>query len=116
GTLIAGLVWVGGRVSTSHAARRTSLESGRERRALDAVWDALFADLRVAAVVVALAGLLLAAVAAGLGSWTADLSRARERLGAVRIPPAVRSAGLLALGAACLLAPGLLARAVVVLL
>jgi len=115
GMLVAGAVWLGERVATGHAARATSVAGDRDGRALEAVWQALFADARTAALVVALGGLLVAAVAAGARypGGVAEIMRARLRT--VRIPRWLRRAGLVGAGIVCLLEPSLVARAVVVI-
>jgi hypothetical protein len=111
GLLVAALVSIGGHVATGYAERTTLFEGARDRQALGAVWNALFGDLRTAALTAALGGLLVAALAAGArvsaaGAWLG--TRLRNFPAAVRIP------ALLAAGVVCLLVPGLVARAVVV--
>ena len=49
----------------SHAAHAADLSDETERAAVHALWDALFADLRSAALVAALGGAVVAVLAAG---------------------------------------------------
>jgi hypothetical protein len=99
----------------AHAAHAADLSDDTERAAVHALWDALFADLLSSALVVALAGAVVAVLAAGTVSsrvpslaWT----RARRLAGPVS-PPArfARSVALIGLGALLVLEPALVWRA-----
>jgi hypothetical protein len=115
GVFVAGIVSLGGRVVAGYVSRATSLDGERERRALDAVWRALFGDLGSAALSVAVGGLLLAAAAAArYPGWS--VQRAREWSRSLAIPRALRVAAALAAGLACLLAPGTVLRALVLVI
>jgi hypothetical protein len=102
-------------VATGYAARAANAAGDRDARALDAVWQALFADARTAALVVALGGLLVAAVAAGARHPGGAAEVIRTRLRTVTFPVWLRRAGLVGAGIVCLLEPSLVARAVVVI-
>ena len=51
----------------AHAAHAADLSDETERAAVRALWDALFADLRTAALLAALGGTIVAVLAAGDG-------------------------------------------------
>jgi hypothetical protein len=112
GVFVTGIVWLGGRVVAGYVSRATSLDSDHERAALHAVWRALFGDLGGAALSVAIGGLLLAA-AAGARHPGGSVQRAREWSRSLAVPRPLRVAAALAAGLACLLAPGAVLRALV---
>jgi hypothetical protein len=100
----------------AHASHAADLSEPVERAAVHALWDALFADLRSAALLAALGGALVTVLAAGTVSRRlpgALWERGRRGLSSPR-PAArlARGAGLIALGAALVLAPGLVGRVV----
>ena len=64
GLLVAALVAGLGEFVVSHAAIAADIGDGRDRAAIRSLWDALFADLRDAGLVAALAGAVVAALAA----------------------------------------------------
>src|SRR3954452_7244953 len=100
----------------AHASHAADLSEPVERAAVHALWDALFADLRTAALFAALGGALVTVLAAGTVSRRlpgALWERGRRGLSSPR--PAARLArgmGLLALGSTLVLAPGLVGRLV----
>jgi hypothetical protein len=100
----------------SHAAHAADLSDDTERAAVHAVWDALFADLRTAALLAALGGTLVAVLAAGAVSSRfpdAAFQRARRVAGSPRPAARIaRSVALIALGAAIVLEPGFVGRVV----
>jgi amino acid transporter len=115
GLLVAALVTALGLFVVSRAAGATGLEDETERAAVGALWDALFADLRTTALLVALAGVVVTAFAAGsltrdrLTAAGGDVRRlARSPARAARMGRAVI---LVAVGAGLLLEPGLTAQA-----
>ena len=114
GLLVAGAVWLGGRVTAGYAARATGLAADRDRQAIDAVWAALFADARNAALVVALGGLLIAACAAGAGAPRGAAAHLRARLRAISGPVWLRDAALVGAGVLCLLEPDVVGRTLIV--
>ena len=102
----------------AHASHAADLSEDTERAAVHAVWDALFADLRTAALFAALGGALVTVLAAGAVSrrlGAVAWERARVAAGSPR-PAArlARGAGLIVLGAALILAPSLVGRVVLV--
>jgi hypothetical protein len=101
----------------SHAAHAADLSEDNERGALDALWSALFSDLRSAGLVAALGGVVVATLAhGGLSTRRLVAGAGRLRRLASSPSPAARRAwalGLIALGAALLLEPALVLRAVV---
>ena len=63
GLLVAAVVAGLGEFVAAHAAHAANLDEDAERDAIRAVWSALFGDLRSAALIAALGGALLAAIA-----------------------------------------------------
>src|SRR5215210_5419342 len=63
GLLVAAIVAGLGEFVTAHAAQALSLDEDTEREGIGVVWGALFGDLRSAALVAALGGALVAAIA-----------------------------------------------------
>jgi len=102
----------------AHAANAADLSDETERAAVHALWDALFADLRSAALLAALGGVIVAVLAAGaISSRFPDAAWRAARRVAGSPSPAVRfarSAALIALGAALLLEPALMVRVMVI--
>jgi hypothetical protein len=103
----------------AHAADATGLDSDAEHDALAALWSALFGDLRTAGLVVALGGVVAAALASGalalqrmdaVSAWTWRGVRSRRPAVAVS-----RTVLLTVLGLALLLAPSVTGRALAVL-
>ena len=103
----------------AHAAHAADLTDEVERAAVHAIWDALFADLRSAALLAALGGTIVAVLAAGaISSRFPDVAWRGARRVAGSPSPAVRfarSAALIALGAALVVEPALVGRALVIL-
>jgi hypothetical protein len=119
GLLVAALVTALGLFVVSRAAGAAGLEDERERDAVGALWNALFADLRYAALLVALAGVATAALGSGaltrerLGVAARDVRRvALSSSLAARVGRAVV---LVALGAGLVLEPALVGRAALVI-
>ena len=102
----------------AHAAHAADLTDEVERAAVHAIWDALFADLRSAALLAALGGAIVAVLAAGaISSRFPEAAWRAARRVAVSPRPAVRfarSAALIALGAALVFEPALVGRALVI--
>ncbi|HWT92592.1 MAG TPA: hypothetical protein VN238_06320, partial [Solirubrobacteraceae bacterium] len=103
----------------NQAATAADLDDERERRAVHALWDALFADLQTSAIFTAFAGTALAAVATGalaprqleaLWAWITGAAKTRTRGAQLG-----RGALLIFLGAALLAEPTALLRVAVVL-
>ena len=102
----------------AHAAHAADLTDEVERAAVHAIWDALFADLRSAALLAALGGTIVAVLAAGtISSRFPDVAWGLARRVAASPRPAVRfarSAALIALGAALVVEPALVGRSLVI--
>ena len=84
---------------------------------MHAIWDALFADLRSAALLAALGGTIVAVLAAGTISsrFPAVAWRAARRVAGSPAPRCgSRAAALIALGAALVVEPALVGRALVI--
>ncbi len=118
GLLVAALVAGLGEFVVSHAASAADLGDDGERAAIRALWDALFADLRDAGLVAALAGAVAAALAArGLPSTRPAAARrlAARALGS-QAPAAklARAAVLVTLGGLLIFEPGLFGRILLV--
>jgi len=116
GAVVAGVVQIGQTVAVSHVSRVTDLDAGRDRDALGATWNALFGDLRTAALVVAVGGIAVAAVAAGVTQPSGLARRARRAATAVARPTPVRRGLLVAAGLVCLAAPAVALRGLVLAL
>ncbi|MFN8204373.1 MAG: hypothetical protein U0S48_17580 [Solirubrobacteraceae bacterium] len=116
GLVAVGVVMAGGSAVTGAIARWRQLHADDERAALDALWQALFGDLRTAGLIVAAAGVVLAVLSAGIVQPVGAGARVRELAGRVRVPPAVRRTGLVAAGALVLLLPGAAERVLVLAL
>jgi len=118
GLLVAALVAGLGEFVVSHAASAADIGDGRERAAIRALWDALFADLRDAGLVAALAGAVVAALAArGMPrARTAAARRLAERALSSQAPAAklARAAVLVTLGGLLIFEPGLFGRILLV--
>ena len=116
--LAAGVAGLGALVVT-HAAHAADLSDDTERGAVRALWAALFSDLRTAALLAALAGAVVAVLAAGDRSMQtlAQPWRLVRRATASRTRPArlARGAALVAAGAALMLEPGFALRIAAVL-
>lgn len=113
GALVAGLVELGGVVATDAISRWRDIHADRDREALDAVWQALFADLRTAGLIVAAAGLAVAALTSGVLRPGGAVERANALVRRTTIPTWVRGVGLAAAGAVCLLLPGVALRVLI---
>jgi hypothetical protein len=102
----------------AHASHAADLSEPVERSAVHALWDALFADLRTAALFAALGGALVTVLAAGTVSRRlpgALWERGRRGLSSPRRAARLaRGVGLIALGAALVVAPALVGRLVFV--
>ena len=111
GLLVAALVTALGLFVVSRAAGAFDLEDETERAAVGALWDALFADLRTTALLVALAGVVVTAFAAGRLTRDRLAAAGGEVRRLARSPaPAARTGRaviLMAIGAGLLLEPGL---------
>jgi hypothetical protein len=114
GLLVAGIIAGLGEFVVAHAAHAATLDEDAEHDAIRAVWSALFADLRSAALVAALGGALVAAIASvalpsvdpGAGwRWAR-----RAALSPSRPARVLRAAVLIAAGAAIVFDPALLGR------
>src|SRR5829696_7899812 len=114
GLLVAAVVAGLGEFVAAHAAHAANLDEDAERDAIRAVWSALFGDLRSAALIAALAGALLAAIASvalpavdpGAGwRWVRGAA-----LSSSRTARTLRAAVLIAAGAAIVFEPALLGR------
>ena len=118
GLLVAALVAGLGEFVVSHAASAADIGDGRERAAIRALWDALFGDLRDAGLVAALAGAVVAALAArGMPrARTAAARRLAERALSSQAPAAklARAAVLVTLGGLLIFEPGLFGRILLV--
>ena len=118
GLLVAALVAGLGEFVVSHAASAADIGDGRERAAIRALWDALFADLRDAGLVAALAGAVVAALAArGMPrARTAAARRLAARAFSSQAPAAklARAAVLVTLGGLLIFEPGLFGRILLV--
>lgn len=118
GLIVAAAVAGLGEFVVSHAAQAANLSDESERGAVRALWTALFSDLRTAALVAALGGAMVAALASRR-SFTVDLSTLGTR--ALRVTRAsgrpvrlARATGLIALGTTIVFEPALLARIAVI--
>src|SRR5215218_4078821 len=115
GLAVAGMVAGLDAFVVAHASHAADLGDDTERAAVHALWDALFADLRSAALLTALGGAVVAALAGGAVSRRLpDLAWKSARRAAGPIGPAARfgrSVGLIALGALLVLEPALAGRA-----
>lgn len=116
GLLVAAAVFGLGEYVVAHASSAADLGDDRERAAIRAVWSAMFADLRTAALVAVLGGAVVAALASrGLPDPAAGrrwLSRlARSPAPAARL---ARAAALVAVGVALVLEPGFAGRLLLV--
>ena len=103
----------------AHAAHAADLSEETERAAVHALWNALFADLRSAALLAALGGTIVAVLAAGTISSRFPDAGWRGRAGRPRLararPCGSRAAPpLIALGAALVVEPALVGRVLVV--
>ena len=114
GLMVAALVTALGLFVVSTAANAAGLDEESDRSAVAALWDALLGDLSTSGLLLALAGVVVAALASGgltierLSSVATDARRlARSDAPAARVGRAV---ALVALGAGLLLAPGLTVR------
>src|SRR5215217_1038346 len=117
GLLVAAIVAGLGEFVAAHVAHAVNLDEDTERDAIGAVWGALFGDLRSAALMAALGGALVAAIAsvtlpavdpqAGW-SWVRRAATSPTPLGR-----SARGAMLIAIGAAIVVEPALLGRAAV---
>jgi hypothetical protein len=114
GLLVAAVVAGLGEFVAAHAAHAANLDEDAERDAIRAVWSTLFGDLRSAALIAALAGALLAAIASvalpavdpGAGwRWVRGAA-----LSSSRTARTLRAAVLIAAGAAIVFEPALLGR------
>ena len=65
----------------AHAAHAADLTEETERAAVHAIWDALFADLRSAALLAALGGAIVAVLAAGTIRAASRTGRGAGRAG-----------------------------------
>ncbi len=120
GLLVAGAVAGLGELVVSHAAHAVNLSDATERGAVRALWSALFADLRSVALVAALAGAVVAALASTRSpavylsaAWRWARRAADSSSRAARL---ARAAGLIALGSLILIEPALVGRVAVVAL
>jgi hypothetical protein len=118
GLIVAAAVAGLGEYVVSHAAQAADLSDASERGAVRALWMALFSDLLTAALVAALGGAIVAALASRR-SPAGDLSTARawaRRAAGASSRPAqiVRALVLIALGAALIVEPALFGRILVV--
>src|SRR5215211_2528296 len=117
GLLVAAIVAGLGEFVATHVAHAVNLDDDTERDAIGAVWGALFGDLRSAALMAALGGALVAAIAsltlpavdprAGW-RWVRRAATSTAPLGRW-----ARGAVLIAVGAANVVEPALLGRAAV---
>ena len=111
---VAGL----GEYVVSHAAQAADLSDASERGAVRALWMVLFSDLLTAALVAALGGAVVAALASRrspAGDLSAAWAWARRAAGASSRPAQVaRAVALIALGAALIVEPALFGRILVV--
>jgi hypothetical protein len=117
GLLVAAIVAGLGEFVAAHAAHAANLDEDTERDAIGAVWSALFGDLRGAALMAALGGALVAAIAsvalpavdpiAGW-RWVRRAATSTAPLGRT-----ARGAMLVAVGAAIVVEPALLGRVAV---
>ena len=114
GLLVAAVVAGLGEFVAAHAAHAANLDEDAERDAIRAVWSALFGDLRSAALIAALGGALLAAIASvalpavdpGAGwRWVRGAA-----LSSSRTARTLRAAVLIAAGAGIVFEPALLGR------
>ncbi len=118
GLLVAAIVAGLGEFVVAHAAHAANLDEDVERHAIRAVWGALFSDLRTTALIAALGGALVAAIASvalpavdpGAGwRWVR-----RAAFSPSRPARTLRAAVLIAAGAAIVFDPALLGRIAVV--
>ncbi len=117
GLVVAGIIAGLGEFVVAHAAHAASLDEDAEHDAIATVWGALFSDLRSAALVAALGGALVAALASvtlptvdPAAGWT---WARRAVLSPSRPARVLRAAVLIAAGAAILFEPALLGRVAV---
>ena len=118
GLIVAAAVAGLGEYVVSHAAQAADLSDASERGAVRGLWMALFSDLLTAALVAALGGAIVAALASRR-SPAGDLSTARawaRRAAGASSRPAqvVRALVLIALGAALIVEPALFGRILMV--
>jgi hypothetical protein len=118
GLIVAAGVTGLGEYVVAHAAQAVDLSDESERGAVRALWMALFSDLLTAALVVALGGAVVAALASRR-SAAVDLAtswmRVRRVAGAPGRPARLAKAtALIALGAAIVFEPALLGRIAVI--
>jgi hypothetical protein len=115
GLLVVTLVIGFGEMFVSHATDATSLDADHERAAFRALWSALFADLRSAALFGALGGAIVATLASGVSARGLRQLGERRAATLARSPAPgarlARAAVLVALGTGLLLAPAELGRA-----
>ena len=118
GLIVAAAVAGLGEYVVSHAAQAADLSDASERGAVRALWMALFSDLLTAALVAALGGAVVAALASrrspagDLSAAWAWASRAAEA--SSRPAQVARAVALIALGAAFIVEPALFGRLLVV--
>ena len=118
GLVVAAAVAGLGEFVVSHAAHAADLSDEAERDAVRALWAGLFSDLLASALFAALGGAVVVVLASG-GLPTRYLAEGRQRAlrlaGSSSRPARLgRAAGLIALGAALVLAPALVGRVVLV--
>jgi hypothetical protein len=118
GLIVAAAVAGLGEYVVSHAAQAADLSDASERGAVRALWMVVFSDLLTAALVAALGGAVVAALASRrspAGDLSAAWAWARRAAGASSRPAqVVRALALIALGAALIVEPALLGRILVV--
>jgi hypothetical protein len=114
GLLVAAAVAGLGAFVAAHAAQAVELSDESERRAVGALWAALFGDLRTAALFGAAGGAAVAALATGPPVADRLAATARRARATAATPGAWARRGravvMLALGAALLLEPALVVR------
>jgi hypothetical protein len=117
GLLAAAIVAGLGEFVAAHVAHALDLDEDTERDAFGAVWGALMGDLRSTALIAALGGALVAAIASvTLPAVDPHAGWRRARRAATSPTPfgrSVRGALLIAVGAAIVIEPALLGRAAV---
>src|SRR4051812_12625983 len=117
GLLVAAIVAGLGEFVAAHVAHAVNLDEDAERDAIGTVWGALFGDLRGAALMVALGGALVAAIASVTLPAVDPRAGWRRVRRAATSPTALgrsaRGAVLIAVGAAIVVEPALLGRVAV---